>query len=104
MPVTALAFSVALRSGVSTVALLFHGLAKGGAGYCVSGRAGYVLSTQIPVGLRWKQKPLLGSFLNNLAEFKRIPTHLEFLRASERGGESLSNPKGFVIVFAISLV
>lgn len=74
----------------------------------MSGRAGYVLSTQIPVGLRWKQKPLLGSFLNNLAEFKRIPTHLEcpktFLRASERGGESLSNPKGFVIVFAISLV
>jgi len=31
-------------------------------------------STQIPVGLHWKPKLLLGSLLNNLTEFKRIPT------------------------------
>lgn len=29
-------------------------------------------STQIPAELHWKQKPFLGSFLNNLKKVKRI--------------------------------
>lgn len=78
LPVTALAFSVALGGEVGTGALPFHGLGKGGVGYCMAGKAGYFLSPseqgKFHLDSSGKQKPLLGSFLNNLTEFKRIPT------------------------------
>lgn len=77
LPVTALAFSVALGGEVGTEALPFHGLGKGGAEYCMSGKAGCFLSPseqgKFHLDSSGKQNSLLGSFLNNLTEFKRMP-------------------------------